>query len=414
MKKILPILILLAFVAFIYQFLVNFFTTEHEVTYSLIANDQRHYTITEKYQKKGSHNYYSFLVQSKNKKKNYVMAIEEDFKKQDQIISDIKHYKKHNLECIFPIYQGESSYDVSCLLEGEQVSSYYLQQTSNEDFSYIIDKAKKDGYQEIYYQENATLEKEDNLSIYYDYIPESYIFTIWNYKGIDVVKSDGVENVKFLNSDYYENRLSTVVGNYYVTINTDNEEDELNYYQLIIYDLVDGGKSVVEVDISQDSYFNGVSDGLLYITDPKAKKQYVLDPVDKKVWESETIYEVSNSKLQEASKDFFDSVSVDNSIVFNKKITKKYDTKEIKKDKDSSYFITNDGKIYCVIQDVEHPVLLCQFDDIKEWQVHDDGVSFIVDDTLYLYTDFYGLKPILVNPEFPYNSKNIYHFIREE
>src|SRR5699024_1366081 len=157
------------------------------------------------------------------------------------------------------------------------------------------------------------------------------------------------------------------------TINTDNEEDELNYYQLIIYDLVDGGKSVVEVDISQDSYFNGVSDGLLYITDPKAKKQYVLDPVDKKVWESETIYEVSNSKLQEASKDFFDSVSVDNSIVFNKKITKKYDTKEIKKDKDSSYFITNDGKIYRVIQDVEHPVLLCQFDDIKEWQVHDDG-----------------------------------------
>ena len=123
---------------------------------------------------------------------------------------------------------------------------------------------------------------------------------------------------------------------------------------------------------------------------------------------------MSNSKLQETSKDFFDSVSVDNSIVFNKKITKKYDTKEIKKDKDSSYFITNDGKIYRVIQDAEHPVLLCQFDDIKEWQVHDDGVSFIVDDTLYLYTDFYGLKPILVNPEFPYNSKNIYHFIREE
>ena len=133
------------------------------------------------------------------------------------------------------------------------------------------------------------------------------------------------------------------------------------------------------------------------------------------VSESDTIYEVSDSKLKEADADFFRSHKVDSLLTSNKKITKLYDTTDIKKNRDDYYFMTEDGSIYRVIdEDYEHPILLCQFDDIKEWQVHDDGVSFIVGDTLYLYTDDYGLKPILVNPEFVYNSQNIYHFIRAE
>ena len=45
MKKLLPILILLAFVAFCYQLIVSFFITEHEVEYSIVSSDQKHYTI---------------------------------------------------------------------------------------------------------------------------------------------------------------------------------------------------------------------------------------------------------------------------------------------------------------------------------------------------------------------------------
>ena len=182
-----------------------------------------------------------------------------------------------------------------------------------------------------------------------------------------------------------------------------------------MYNLQDGGKSLVEVDLSQDSYFNGVYRNQVYITDPKEEKQYVLDPASKEITEVSDVKEVSNAKLQDAGADFFDSPKVDSGRGVNKKITSLYDTEDIQKDNDNFYFKTADGRLYKVIGDnYDYPVLLCQFEDMKEWQAHDDGVSFIVNDTLYFYSDFYGLKPILINSEFQYNSENIYHFIREE
>lgn len=415
MKKVLPILVLLAFAAFCYQLIVTFFITEHKINYSLIANDQKHYTISEKYKKDGSIHHYSFLITTQNKKKTYAVSIEEEFNKQERVITDVKHYKKNNLECIFPIYKRNRTYDVSCLLDGKQVSSAYLLEQKNEDYSFIARKFAEEGYEEIYYTTNTPATSEENLLVSYDYIPENYTFAIWNYRGIYILSSEGIENKTFLNDDYYENKLSMGVGKYYVTVNTDDEEEKLNYYQLIVYNLVDGGKTVVDVDISQDSYFNGVSDNMLYITDPKEEKQYVLDPSKKEFKELKKPREISNSKLKKASNDFFSSPKVDSLRVSNKKIKKLYDTEDIRKNGDDYYFKTEDGKIYRVIQeDYQHPIMICQFDNIKEWQVHDGGVSFIVGDTLYLYTDIYGLKPILKNSEFQYNSKNIYYFVRGE
>lgn len=413
MKKVLPVLILLAFIAFCYRFIETFFITEHTINYSLISSDQRHYNISEEYRKKGNQHYYSFVI--KNKKKEYVVSIEENLKKQDRIITDIKYYKKDNLECIFPIYKKNHTYDMSCLLDGEQVSSYYLVETKNDSFSAISKKFVEDGYDEIFYNYNLKPKKEGSLLVYYDYIPEGFIFTNWNYRGINIITSDGVKKELFLNDDHYENTLSVVAGKYYITVNTDNEEEQLNYYQLILYDLEEEKKSLVDMEISQDSYFNGVADGIVYITDPKEEKQYKLNPKNKKLEEVSKLKVISNFKIKNASKNFFDSPKVDDCRVSNQKITELYHTKDIQQDGDKFYFKTDDGKLYQVIQkNYEHPVLLCQFDDIKEWQVHDGGVAFVVDDVLYFYSDYYGLKPILINPELQYNFKNINHFIREE
>ena len=301
------------------------------------------------------------------------------------------------------------------MLDDRQVSCFYLEKTKNEDFSFITKKFKEDGYDEIYFHFDDEATKEDNLSIYYDYIPENYLFTIWNYRGIYVINSEGIENKEFLNEDYYENTLSIIAGKYYVTINTDEEEEKLNYNQIILYNLQDGRKTLVDVELSQDSYFNGTVNGKVYITDPRSKVQYVLDPSNKKIQEVSNPKEVVNSKLKNAGKDFFDTSHVDSKKVANKKITSLYDTTDIKENNGDFYFKTNDGKLYRIIQNkYEYPILLCQFDDIKEWQVHDDGLSFIVDDTLYFYSDLYGVKPIVKNLEFNYNYKNITHFIREE
>ena len=182
MKKLLPILVLLAFVAFCYQIVVTFFITEHKIDYSLIASDQRHYTISEEYQREGERHYYSFLIQSKNK--HYTTAVFNDFNKQDRVITDIKYYKKNDLECIFPIYKRNHTFDVLCLLDSQQVSSFYLLESGNSDFSFIAKKFSEEGYDEVYFKIEENAIEEENLSIYYDYIPKDYLFTIWNYRGI--------------------------------------------------------------------------------------------------------------------------------------------------------------------------------------------------------------------------------------
>lgn len=413
MKKLLPILILLAFVAFCYQLIVSFFITEHEVEYSIVSSDQKHYTISEKYKKDDDNHYYSFLIDLG--KRNFSTAVMNDFDKQDRVITDIKYYEKGNLECIFPIYKRGYNADLLCLLDNEQVSPFYLQQTDNEDFSYIISKALDDGYEEVFYEEPKNGEKYQNKEVFLDYIPEDFYFAVWNYRGIDIINQDTLEEKQFLNNDQYENTLSAVVGKYYVTVNTDNQEEELNYYQIIVYNLVDGGKSIIDVNISQDVYFNGVYNDKLYITDPKEKVQYLLDPKEKEITELSDYKVIENGKLKSIGEELFHGVYVDSNRVVNKTITKLYGTEDIQKDGNNYYFLTEDGKLYRVIEeDYKHPILLCQFDSIVEWKAHDNALSFISSNTLYLYTDYYGLKPILVHNELNYNYQNIYDFVRGE
>ena len=416
MKKILPMLIFLAFLAFLYQFIVSLFITEHKVNYELITSDQKEYKITEKFKKSDKKNYYSFVIENKkDKKKHYAFSIEDNFKKDERIITDIKYYKKENLECIFPIYKKDRVYDVSCLLDGKQVSTYYLVNNEKDLFSYMIEKFDKYDYDDNYYNFDNSVTKNKQLEVYFNNIPDDYIFSVWNYKGIYLIKGDEIQNIKFLNSDYYENTLSSVVGDYYVTVNTDNEDEELNYNQFIIYNMVDEKKSVVEVSVSQSIYFNGVVDDKLFITDEKNEKQYVLNPIKGKMEELKINYKVNNGKKVKTDDSIFKSRNIDNMMVKNKEITKLYDTKNIKRNLLDYYFITSDNNLYRVIQnDYKNPILIGNFDNITEWQVKDGGVAFIAGDTLYLYTDYFGLKPVIKNNEFLYNSKNIYNFIREE
>ena len=416
MRKVLPVLIFLAIIAFLYQFIVTLFIIDHKVNYSLIASDQSEYSISEEYQKKDDRHYYSFVIENKdNKKKHYVTSIEDNFKKDERLITDIKYYKNDNLECIFPIYKKDRVYDVSCLLDGKQVSTYYLLENEKDLFSYMIEKFGKFDYDKKFYEISDNVVKKKQVEAYFENIPDNYIIPIWNYRGIYLLKDGEIQNLTFLNSDYYENTLSSVVGNYYITVNTDDENKKLNYNQFIIYDMVDDKKSVVEMEISQSSYFNGIYQNQLYITDQKNEKQYALNPANGKMEELNDTYEIENNNRRKTDDSIFHSRVVDDMIVKNDKITDLYHTKRIKKDNDNYYFITEDNSMYRVIQnDYKHPVLIGNFQDILEWQVHDDGVSFIDGDTLYLYTDFMGLKPVVRNMEFSYNYENIYNFIREE
>ncbi len=415
MKKILKIIFLLGVLFLVYQLFLIFFINEHSVSYSIVAKDKRKYFIDENFKKVDDDYIYSFTI--KDKKKVYTFSYNKDLNKQEEIISDIKYYKSNNLECIYPIYKKNNTSDMACLLNNRQVSYSYLKQVNNKDLDKIINKLKKDNYKSSSWESSDSSRKYNTIRVYEKNIPGDYIYTVWFYKGIYIVNNKNTIEKELLQKDKYENNLSMLTGKFYVTFNTDLSASDLEYSQFILYNIKDGGRSEIDLEnkFSLNTYINGVYDNMLYITDNDNKKQYVLDPNKqsiKEVGDKDIGFKaLKNNKLINirTNKDniFYDSVS-------NKNITKLYGDVEVKKYREDYYFKTGDGEVYKVInQEYKNPIKLFQFPDIKEWKVKDNAISFVVGDTIYIYTDVYGLRPIIIDKELNYNYKNIYDFMKK-
>jgi len=413
MKKIIKVVLILGIMGMLCQYFCKCLINKHDRVYSLISSDNKRYLIEEKFRKvKDNHSYY-FTV--KNKNKTFSFSVFKDLDKQEEIINDIRYYKKDNLVCIFPIYKRNTVSDVYCSLDNMQVSYSYLKQIYNPQIDWIIKQIQKNGY-DISKNDSKKIKKGDFISIYTDNVIEDYIYTVWDYKGIYIVKDGTFLKKDLLRSDKYENNLSMLVGKYYVTFDTDIDSG-VYYNGVILYNIKDGGRDEImfEDSLSLNTYINGVYKNRLYITDNDTKKQYVLDPDKRNIKEVGDkdigFISVNNNKLLtiRSNKDNYFSDSV-----LNSKITKLYGNVLVKKNKDNYYFLTNNGYVYEIINNnYKKPVLLFKFDGIKEFRVKDDAISFIVNDTIYSYTDQFGLKPIIVDSELKYNYKNIYDFMKK-
>ena len=108
---------------------------------------------------------------------------------------------------------------------------------------------------------------------------EDYVFTIWNYTGLVLVRKGDVHTSIFLSRDQYDNVNSALVDKYYITVV--DGVDDFNYFK--VYNVKDIGKKDIYTEgknfISRDFYINGVYKDKMYLTDITNKKQYEVDPV---------------------------------------------------------------------------------------------------------------------------------------
>ena len=168
-------------------------------------------------------------------------------------------------------------------------------------------------------------------------------------------------------------------------------------------------------NLSVNTYINGNYKNNLYITDNDIKTQYKIDPNKKevkKVGNKHSGFKTFNNNKLSITRRNKNNIFNDN--VKNKEITKLYGNVIIKKYNSNYYFKTKDGKVYEIINNNYHnPILLFKFIGLDDLKIKDDAISFISDNTIYTYTDKYGLRPIIINNEMRYNNKNIYDFIKE-
>lgn len=408
MKKYIKISIIIIIILIIVELVINAFTNKKSSTYNIFDGNKR-YKIEQNYKKIANNNIFSFTV--KLKKDTYNFSYNKNFSKKTQIIKNIKYYKKNNLECILPKYSDNSISDLYCLLDKKQVSYSYLEQTNNKDLKDIVKQIKNKKLNKLH-SDNSLLVKYKNISYYKNNIDKNITYSIWYYKGLYSINNDNDKYQKILKKDKYENTLSMLVDKYYIVFNTDNMNHKLFYKELFIYDIEDNKLSTIKLnkELSIDTYINGVYDNKLYITDVDALVQYSINPKNKKVEEIGSIdngfYTVNNNNLVPGKL----KNNIFSTTITNNNIGKLYKTNSIYKSLNSYYFISDDGFYQIINNNYKNPIKLFNFPSIKEVKIKDGYISFIVDDTIYLYSDGVGLRPVIKDSELKYNYKNIYDF----
>ena len=420
MKKAMPILLILGFLGLILQVAVNVFITEKKSEYTLKTKDNS-YSITEHMEVINNISYYDIGITDKDGI-FYSLFVEEDFNKQTEVIRDIKTFKSNNLSCIFPVYRRNVTGNVTCLYNNEAVSYSYLKQIKNPDIETIITQLKGEKYSHNSWDrkdvaKNKLYNEGREIEVYQENILKDYVFLIWRYRGLYILKSDDSVIKDYLEEDIYDNTMSAIAGRYYVTAARRGLDSGVSSFYY--YNTKDLGKGeiIMKETTSSDVYFNGVYDEKVYMTDIKNKKQYSIDPAYEKteVVGNENdgfINIVDGKKKKVAASDFLKEKVYFNTSEVDKKLTQKYGDKiEVKKDRYFYYFKTTDGKVYMAHEDKpDKAELLFKLDKITEWKVKNGDLLLASGNTIYFYNEHEGLLPIAYNKELSYNNKNIIDF----
>lgn len=389
LKLLLYILFIIIFVLIIYKLTLKRYVLEYE---------KDGYKITEKYYKENKKEYYDIVIEKKNLKYTYTLS--EKFNKNKKIISSIKYYKQGNAECIMPEYIKEKNSKIYCKINKEQVSDYIA--IKDENVKKIIKKNKL----KIDLKKSEDLNKKyKKINIFYKNI-EDEIVTVWDYKGIYIIKNNKEEYVKILDYDMYENIQSIIVKDSFILF---ENSKVLGIKKIYIYNLERNKMKVIEPKIvmSKNTYINGKVGNKIYLTDLDKKVEYAFDFKKKKIEQVSSYNEFirfTNGKKEVLTKSDFlmNKQFFDNEKIKNKKIT---NSEELINEKGIYYYIEN-GKMYMKKENM-NKVLLFELANIKEWKVYDDSINLVAEDSLYIYDNKWGLRKIISSKELKYNYKNI-------
>lgn len=393
-KKVSLILCFILMVSIITTSICKSSIKERKISYKIDK-----YNIDEKFYMNGKEHNYDIIVSNKKDKYNYIFTI--NLSKSKKIIKKIEEYKRNNLKCIIPIYKKSDEKNIYCILNNEQVSIDYLLKTGNEDFKIIQKKIKK--YKIEYPNSDDNFQEYKKIKIYNN-IDDKEIIYIWNYKGIYIIEKENIRYKKILNYDLYDGIVSVTLNNNFILFENNSVSGIKNiYYYNYKKDKIN--KIKVKEKISKEIYINGINDNLIYFTDTKYKKEYTLDIKKEKIEQidnnqTEYVIYINDKKKILSKSDFFMKTQLfDNyDTIYNE-----YNAKE-----DGKYFYyLSDNDFYIVNKNSKVKTLLYNIENIKEWNIINENIYIISDDSLYRYNDKKGLNKIITDNELKYNYKNI-------
>ena len=405
--ELIKLVVLTLIILFIIILITKLFNKEHTIKYNV-----NKYRVEENFYINNDIHHYDFVVSKKKNK--YVFYNNNSFGKDKKIIKNIVSKNSGKTTCIMPIYKDNSNGNILCNYEGRVVTNYYLNDVNKDLYKKIVKEFNKDGY-------DISIKKDDNsykykkLKIYKNNIDKKETFTLWNYKGLFMINNNKTTYKKLLKDDKYENKLASVVGKYYVFIDTNNilKGFKLYYYDMEKDKLKDYTDKKKKID--DDIYFCGVYNNELYIYDKHNKKQYRFNPYKsklKKVGDKVNgFYLVKNNKLENVDYYEFKEIIYFNNSISNDKLSKLYDSKDIYMIDNYYYIYSKDGCFYRVNKDnIKDGVLLFRLNKASYYIIKDNNIIVSRDDNLYRYNDDVGFVNIIKYNELKYNFENIYDY----
>lgn len=325
----------------------QFLPKSYEIVYS-IAN----YQVIEKYDKKHQSYLFNIIGEDNNIFKYSFKA---------------KYNSKHK---IITNIEGNGN----CIKVDNKYNSYSM--CSNNDlltFNYE--------YEPSYVSQNY-----ENLHIYN---LDDRNYYIWNYGYFYNINNGNIIKVKVFDKDVYTLDLITKY-QHYLIMGDYNREHYFNTFYLINSKNNKISTKKLEYDIYFNSYFLGTYKKYLYLYDVQTETEYCFKPLKKDETEVTTYGIYINQKWVPTS-----------AIKMNKKDL------VFSSAKDYTFILENDTLYY---QTLNSKIQVVDFKVKQIIEQFDDEVYFLAENRLYKFNIYSGLKIIVQNNEWLYNSKNIYIF----
>jgi len=400
MKKIISFIFVLAVIFLIFQFSINLFKNEHNISY-LIKSSNKELTVHEEYYKDKKVDYY-YLEVTLDKVK-FVFDIDNTFNKQKKIIENIKIYEKKDLICISPVYiKNNNDPDIICNIDGEQYSYAIIKD------KYDLSKFTKsiENFDNEKYLSDDDISSIDQIKVFKGNMYDNENIIMYNYSYLTKISKKNNPIIHFANYDIYNNELGVLIDKYYVL---PKYEKKPEYSKLLIIDIETENIKELEIKekLSTNLYINGVVGNKLYLFDKSNMVQYEIDPIKR-------LYRITGNKTVNAqyydgkwqTRNIYDFVKKEIKFEQNYPIKENY-IEAFETDK-FYYYYNSSNEFYKVYKkNLNKPIYLFKYKNIEEVNVYNEKIYFINNDTLYRY-DHTGIKKILVNKELQYNYNNIY------
>lgn len=427
MKKMFSIVVILLLLYIISQTIYSYTRGSRVTKYNLVI-DEVEYQIKENFTS-------GFKNRETNRfeKSNYYFEINTndgavisfkmvgDFTGKRELIKNLKIYDDNNMMCIYPIFKDEiHAVDVICK-DNEKQYLFGSLKGQNNNIDDFVASLKKEGHDHPSWNDANNEEKKvENFIMYPANFIEDQIITLWLYKGFSKITKES-DRMFLFSQEQYKPLLTSMVNQYYVI--PDYGKDH-KFERFFVTNLLTGKMDTLKMDkpISYDSFIQGVVDNKIYLIDKNEKTQYSIDIYSKRV--EITGDENNNTKYYDhgkwESKTIFETI--DNTLLFNvqgniPEKLKSYNplyVDDVGGTTDGYYYLyikeNNIINVYRVDkQNLDILTLLFSVSSIKDIQYESSDIYFVKDDTLFMYRDELGVRPLIKYNEFRFNQDKLYN-----